>query len=155
MKKLSLIVLTGIFVACGSKQKTVAYQSPPVPVTDAEKPLSELGRLHRNLITSESFIKSNQLMERFVDKLVPKPGDNKEVQPLLSSEILLLKWINDNLSKTNFKSVDEASELYNQIKEFSIKSRTENEEYYRVWASCSDEKEREKYPPHPVDETLE
>lgn len=133
-------------IACGSKQKAVAYQSPPVPVTDAEKLLSELGRLHKNLITSESFILSNQLMKSFAEKLVPKPGENKEVQALLSSDILFLKWINDNLSKTNFKSVDEASELYNQIKEFSIKSRTENEEYYRVWASCSDEKSAKSTP---------
>jgi hypothetical protein len=128
------------------------YQSPPAPVNVEDKPVSELGKLHKILINSKSFKESMVAMHTFVKKL--RPGDNTGIGPLISSEVALMHWIKDNIKKTDFKDYDEAVSAYKLAISVGLKCREENKEFYKLYESCTDEDELIRYIPYSDDEGI-
>lgn len=143
MKKIFILAFILVITSCSSKKAShFSYKSPALP---EQQPLSELGRLHHVLITSKSFIEMKQSVGFFVEKL--RANDNSDVNSFLYNEELLLKWLKDNIGKTDFKNYDEAVTLYNYAKEATSKCYKENDAFYSLWTKCTDESERLKYAP--------
>lgn len=104
---------------------------------------SDLPELYKKLIHSQSFIKSEKLMKSFLDKL----GNTVQDASMFKGQSVLRQWLEYNVSKTKFKTVDEALTMYKQLVEATALAHKENEAYFIAYANATSDADIMEYAP--------
>lgn len=128
-----VLILTSLLViCCGKSLKTVPSNDIAIGQTIEYNPNPEntrLAILHDKLINSESYQRS----EKLTDSLIASFPDKFDKWEMLKDEEAFRAWLKENISKTTFKSIEDAIELYDQVGEAAVKDQKENAEFYELW----------------------
>ena len=118
-----------VAVSCGGSRQATEPKSiiGSTIEYDPHPEKSRLAILHDQLIHSESFILSEKLMDQYIYSFP------EGMNPDFENDAALFAWVTENLSKTTFKSAEEAVELWNATMEATMKDQKDNAEYYDVW----------------------
>lgn len=96
--------------------------------------------LYISYLNSESFKVSSKALDEFKDK-VNYTASNAEAKEFIKDsykENKPLKWIKENIEKTDFKTYQEAELEYQHFVELSKKSRTDNKEFFDYLKTVTD-----------------
>lgn len=135
MKKILTVVALSLLLFSCSNESEVAKEVSINKSTFAKEGDADLDKLYDNMIKSEAYVVYESLQKDFLNK-VNFTGDVSDVD----TNEKLLDWINDNLSQTSFKNIEEAKGQSGDLKLAFYKVYQANEKLFIGSATSVDPK---------------